>query len=307
MEYLDLFTGIGGFSLAIQRQFPGAVCVGWSEINKTSSQTYLKNFPTHTGLNIGDIERFCFDIEEGRLMTNEKRIKMLPSFDLVTAGSPCQDLSIQRANRRGLAGTKSRLFHAFAEIIRIKKPKYFLLENVASMSRQDRDEITKVLGVEPVEINSDIFTPQKRRRLYWFNWDLDSKNLWDRGVRWDNLVAWSKSGRKPKADGSVLPNWKKNKNGNWFEEREVRDGRANTLLKGIGCAGQSSKNFIETDMGLRELTIQECEILQTFPKGWTEGVSRNKRFQQIGDSVTVRVIEEILGGIHGRKMGGRCR
>ena len=49
------------------------------------------------------------------------------------------------------------------------KPKYFLLENVASMSKNDKDTITQVLGVEPVLINSALVSAQNRKRLYWTN------------------------------------------------------------------------------------------------------------------------------------------
>jgi len=49
------------------------------------------------------------------------------------------------------------------------RPRYFLLENVASMKKADRDEITRIIGVEPIMINSSLVSAQNRKRLYWTN------------------------------------------------------------------------------------------------------------------------------------------
>lgn len=286
IKIYDLFTGLGGFSLAAQNVLHGSEVVLWSEIDKFSTQTYLKNFPEHAGKNIGDIARTCFDTDKrGQWETNEFRISCLPDVDLVMGGSPCQDLSIAKGNREGLIGDKSGLFFAFAEIVRIKRPKFFLLENVASMKKEDRDMITTVLGVEPVEINSDLFTPQKRRRLYWLNWDIAISNIHE-GPRWDNLIAWSSS--NDYENGKHLRK----------RERETRDGRANTLTTGTGCSSFSSKNFIlEADGERRLLHPHEAEELQGLPHGWTSGVSDSQRFRQIGNAVTIPVIEHLLKGI----------
>lgn len=289
MKIYDLFTGLGGFSLASHRVFgPEADVVLWSEIDKFSIQTYLKNFPEHAGRNIGDIARTCFDLDKrGQWEVNEFRISCLPDVDLVMGGSPCQDLSVAKGKREGIIGDKSSLFFAFSEIVRIKRPKFFLLENVASMSTRDRDIISTSLGVEPVEINSDLFTPQKRRRLYWKNWETPVGSLDDAlPPRWPDLVAWSSS--NDYKDGKHLRK----------RERETKDGRANTLTTGKGCSSFSSKNFIvDADGERRFLHPHEAEELQGLPHGWTSGVSEGQRFKQIGNAVTVPVIEHLLKGI----------
>ncbi len=288
MKIFDLFTGLGGFSLAAQNALPGSEVVLWSEIDKFSIQTYLKNFPEHSGKNIGDIARTCFDLDKrGQWDVNEFRISCLPDVDLVMGGSPCQDLSVAKGKREGITGDKSSLFFAFSEIVRIKRPKFFLLENVASMRKEDRDMISASLGVEPIEINSDLFTPQKRRRLYWKNWETPTGHLDDPlPPRWDNLVAWSSS--NDYQDGKHLRK----------RERETRDGRANTLTTGIGCSSFSSKNFIIDAEGDRRLLHpHEAEELQGLPHGWTSGVSDSQRYKQVGNAVTVPVIEYLLKGI----------
>ena len=156
LRYAELFAGLGIGSLAIKKAFPDAECAFYSEIEKNRCALLAK---MHPGVkNIGDID--FLDIDR------------VPKFDLIIGGSPCKDLSIARSQREGLDGYHSGLFYQFLELIREKKPRYFLLENVASMRNEDRDEISRCLGVKPVEINSRHFTGQSRKRLYWFNWDM---------------------------------------------------------------------------------------------------------------------------------------
>ena len=274
MNYLSLFTGVGGFELAIHNVLPEARCVGWSEIDKHSIKVFEERFPLLKGKNIGDINHFH---------NYPFTATMIPDHDLVDLGSPCTDLSIAKSKRKGLKGDRSGLFWAFVTILKAKRPKNFLLENVASMSKADRDLITETLGVEPMEINSDHFTAQKRRRLYWFNWEVEHPDF--TGERWPELIAWSRSTRYPKDKPSYV------------DERETRDGRANTLTTGSGCGSFSSKNFREIDGEKFPLHPDDCELLQGFPEGWTELVSDTQRFKQIGNAVTVPVIEYILKGL----------
>jgi len=68
-------------------------------------------------------------------------------FDLLIGGSPCQDLSIAKKDRKGLGGDRSGLFWEYIRIRDLIKPKYFILENVASMPQKDKDIITEAMGV----------------------------------------------------------------------------------------------------------------------------------------------------------------
>lgn len=95
--------------------------------------------------------------------------KQYKGFDLVIGGSPCQDLSIANRLRKGLSGERSGLFFEFVRALDEVKPHYFLLENVASMSKENRDIISNYLGVEPIMINSALLSAQQRKRLYWTN------------------------------------------------------------------------------------------------------------------------------------------
>ncbi len=130
-----------------------------SEIDKYAIQITQKNFPNT--IQLGDVN-------------NYELWELIPDFswdsiDLLIGGSPCQDLSIAKQDRKGLNGKRSGLFWRYVEILKKAKPKYFLLENVASMKNADRDKISEVLGVEPILINSALVSAQQRKRYYWTN------------------------------------------------------------------------------------------------------------------------------------------
>ncbi len=92
----------------------------------------------------------------------------LPKIDLLVSGFPCQDLSIC-GNRKGLEGKRSGLLHDILDIRKHYKPKYWLLENVANMGNDFEYEVSRLIGVNPVELNSKYWGAQERSRLFWTN------------------------------------------------------------------------------------------------------------------------------------------
>ena len=96
--------------------------------------------------------------------------KQFSGYDLVIGGSPCTFWSIAKANREiNKDGMGWKLFMRFVEAVRQIKPRFFLLENVASMPGNIKAFISDELGCEPVLINSALVSAQSRRRLYWTN------------------------------------------------------------------------------------------------------------------------------------------
>ena len=150
---LSLFDGISCGQLALQRAGIKVDRYLASEVDKYAIKITQKNFPNTEQL--GDVKNVW--------------AKNLPKIDLLIGGSPCQDLSIAKVGRKGLDGERSGLFWHYVRLLRTCKPKYFLLENVASMSKDNKQKITEVLGVEPILINSALVSAQKRKRLYWTN------------------------------------------------------------------------------------------------------------------------------------------
>jgi len=155
LNYVSLFSGIGGFELAILQIFPNARCLASCEIEPNCKQILQRHFPDHPE---------CQDVKSADFKHLRGHV------DLVVGGSPCKDLS--KANtfgREGLAGAQSSLFWDFVRCVQECRPKYFILENVSSMRGEDKDIITKALGVEPVMLNASAVTCQKRKRLFWCN------------------------------------------------------------------------------------------------------------------------------------------
>jgi DNA (cytosine-5)-methyltransferase 3A len=150
---LSLFDGISCGQLALNRAGIEYENYYASEIEANAIKITQANYPKTVQL--GDVRFLDFTKFE--------------NVDLLIGGSPCQDLSIAKENRKGLSGERSGLFFRFVDALRQCKPKYFLLENVASMKKENKDIITQILGVEPVLINSDLVSAQSRKRLYWTN------------------------------------------------------------------------------------------------------------------------------------------
>jgi DNA (cytosine-5)-methyltransferase 3A len=165
MIILDLFSGIGGFSKAFNDLFGTDHTHYYSEIDPYAIAVYKKQFPESVFL--GDI--VTIDLTD------------LPKIDFLFSGSPCQNLSIAKKKREGLEGAKSGLFYNAVEVWRATNPTYWIFENVASMSKKDKDIISKTLGVEPILINSSLVSAQHRKRLFWTN-ITGIKQPVDRGV-----------------------------------------------------------------------------------------------------------------------------
>lgn len=153
LTVLSLFDGISCGRVALQRANIPVAKYYASEIDKYAIQVTQKNWPDT--IQLGDVKNVW--------------ARNLPKIDLLIGGSPCQDLSIAKVGRKGLDGERSGLFWHYVRLLRTCKPKYFLLENVASMSKDNERKITEVLGVEPIMINSALVSAQQRKRLYWTN------------------------------------------------------------------------------------------------------------------------------------------
>jgi len=189
---LSLFDGISCARVALDR---AGVKVGRyfaSEINKYAIQVAHKNYPDT--IHVGDVQKLrC---EESFLMAGECGVQHSGEVDLVIGGSPCQDLSIAKTNRRGLQGERSGLFYEFVRVVRELKPKYFILENVNSMPKEAKIEISRNLfGIEPVMINASLVSAQNRKRLFWVGRRVGDEYEWvmvgqpdDRGIVLNDIL-----------------------------------------------------------------------------------------------------------------------
>lgn len=166
MKILSLFDGMSVAQQAISELYKDYEYYA-SEIDEYAITTTQSNFPktlqfgSVTGLKVRGDE---FSMVDNYMVFN---ISLKTDIDLLIGGSPCQDLSIAKKDRKGLDGERSGLFYEYVRIRDEVKPKYFILENVASMSKESKDKISEILGVQPVMINASLVSAQNRKRLFW--------------------------------------------------------------------------------------------------------------------------------------------
>lgn len=158
LTFFDMFSGIGGFKIALERA--GFKCVGYCDNDKYATKLYREFFNTE--------EEMYFD-DATTIRTDE-----LPDFDILCAGFPCQAFSIA-GKRRGFNESRGTMFFEVARILRDKKPKYFILENVKGLLNHERGgtfaTIVKILSdlgysTQWQVLNSKFFgVPQNRERV----------------------------------------------------------------------------------------------------------------------------------------------
>lgn len=159
ITYISLFSGIGGFEVGLQNSKHNFKCLGYSEIDKYATSIYSRHFPNHKYL--GDATKI--------------ETKNLPDFDFLVGGFPCQAFSLA-GKRRGFDDTRGTLFFEIARILKDKRPRYFLLENVKGLLSHNKGEtfqtILKILSdigyyVKWEVLNSkDFQVPQRRERVF---------------------------------------------------------------------------------------------------------------------------------------------
>lgn len=169
MKYISLFSGIGGFEIAINNTYPDAICLGYSEVKPIAIKVYEEHFPDHH--NIGDITTIATEtIQE---LVND-------GCDLIVGGFPCTNLSSMaglKGDNSGLQGPKSGLFYDLLRVIKIvsdiNPDVNFIVENNASMSVSNRVTITDQLSrvtnkkVYMTKIDNASVSVQTRKRLFW--------------------------------------------------------------------------------------------------------------------------------------------
>jgi len=167
MKILSLFDGISCARVALERAGIPVELYYASEVDKYAIQIAQKNYPDT--IQLGDVRNV---ITWYRIMDNK-----VGQIGLLVGGSPCQDLSISKKNRKGLDGERSGLFWEYVRILKEVKPRYFILENVNSMPKEAKRIITETLGVEPIMINASLVSAQNRKRLFWVGERVDNRNI----------------------------------------------------------------------------------------------------------------------------------
>lgn len=154
MKVLSLFDGISCGMVAMERaNIPVERYVAY-EIDQYAIKISKKNYPQIE--QCGDVTTADFTQYKG--------------FDILIGGSPCTHWSIANKNRETTTqGIGFELFSHYVRALKESECKYFLYENNNSISKEIKQEISKLLGVEPIMINSSLVSAQERKRCYWTN------------------------------------------------------------------------------------------------------------------------------------------
>jgi len=299
MKILSLFDGISCARIAAERAGIKVDEYYASEIDKYAIQISKKNYPNT--IRLGDVKSVLLPIK----------------IDLLIGGSPCQDLSIAKRNRQGLKGNKSSLFYEYLRVLKDTKPKYFILENVASMKKEDRDVISKEIGVEPIMIDAKLVSAQNRKRLFWTNIK-GIKQPKDRGIYLKdileegdterlksyaitatysraNLQDYFYHGQRQLIFNKPVRVGKIGKGGQGDRIYSV-DGKSVCLSANGGGRGPKTGLYEIKDY-VRKLTPIECERLQGLEDNFTEGISNTQRYKCLGNAFNVDVVTHILKNI----------
>ena len=286
-KFIDLFAGIGGLRIAYQNN--GGKCVFSSEWNKFSKITYEENFGE---VPFGDITQY-----------DENKI---PEHDILLAGFPCQPFSIAGVSKKNSLGkkhgfldeTQGTLFFDIARIIKAKRPKAFMLENVKNLVSHDKGRTFKIIynslnklgySVHYKVLDGQFYVPQHRERIIIVGFDKKVfngnekfefptnpekkkkfKDILEPGIEekytlsdklWNYLQNYA---AKHKAKGNGFGFGLTNLNGvsRTLSARYYKDG--------------SEVLIPQNDKNPRRLTPKECARLQGFPEKFIIPVSNNQ-------------------------------
>lgn len=303
--FIDLFAGIGGMRIAFEQA--GGQCVYSSEWDKYSQQTYFANFGEQPD---GDITKV--------------KASSIPSHDILVAGFPCQPFSIAGVSKKNSLGratgfedkTQGTLFFDVCRILKEKRPKAFMLENVKNLCSHDRGRTFKVILEALEELDYEVFyqvldgqsfVPQHRERILIVGFDrkhfglnidfefnissIDPKPVMndilestvdDKYTLSDKLWTYLQNyAEKHKAAGNGFGYGIAPLNGvsRTLSARYYKDG-SEVLIE------QTGKNP-------RKLTPRECARLQGFPDTFIIPVSDTQAYKQFGNSVVVPLMSNV--------------
>lgn len=285
INVLSLFDGISIAQLALKELNIPIDNFYASEIDNNTIKVTQNHFPDT--IQLGDIKQV-----DG---------KSLQPIDLLVAGSPCQDLSSLRKDRKGLDGDKSSLFFHALRLLEETKPTYWLFENVGSMSWTDRNRMDELLGAEGVSINSNLVSGQNRHRIYWTNIPITIPTV--RNIVLDDILESGYTDRT-KSNCVLTKNVPHTKKG---LKRYLTKSLGNVVYYDKAFAAKHKKDKLMSIENIDDATakslfrlfsVTELERLQTLPDGYTNLLKKTPAAHAIGNGFTLEMIKHILTSAH---------
>ena len=293
LRFIDLFAGIGGMRLAWEKA--GARCVFSSEWDKYACQTYKINF--------GEIPRG--DI-------TKVNITLIPQFDILSAGFPCQPFS-SIGKREGFKHlTQGTVFYEIIRVLDAKKPISFLLENVEGLLNHDRGKTLQIILESLNNLNYDIFyqvldaakygVPQHRKRVYFvgFNRSYSSQPVDFTFPKGNNYLCDIGQFVESHHEGYCVSKhlqkvylFKKDDGRPELIDKNSK-GCVKTLVSTYHKIQRLTGTFVKDGRtGIRLLSENECKAIMGFDRDFIIPVSRTQMYRQFGNSVAIPVVEAI--------------
>lgn len=304
MKVVDLFCGIGGFRLALEKVFPDAEVVMSCDIDEKCRSIYRKNF--------GDTPRG--DIKQ-------LSINGIPDHDMLTAGFPCPSFSIAGVSKMKSIGQciafenekTGSLFFEITRILEKKKPRLFLLENVENLQSVKKGKTFQIIrdalrmlgyGIHYDVLDArDFGLPQKRRRIFIVGFRDDLVFSFPKGDRsltpkLRNLLEDDVPEKYTISDATWerLKKYKRKHQlrGHGFGYQMVNlDGSAYTLV--AHYAKDPHTNLVpQKGRNPRRFTPRECLRLMGFPEDFRIPSINSHAYRQLGNSVPIPVVEAVM-------------
>lgn len=279
MKVLSLCDGMSCCHIALDKANIPVKEYYAAEIKEIAIRVTKDNYPNT--IHIGDVHKISY--KDGVLHT-ENGDYNVGKIDLVAFGSPCQSFSqaMKTHMRIGLKDKeRSGLFLECYRILKEVNPTYFLMENVASMKLEDRNFITKLMGVEPIRINSKLVGPALRDRLYWTNIPNVTQPE-DKGITLQSILTSGYTDRE-KARALLVS-----------DSRPLTDKKR--MMHRYRDTGFTTIIWEEkgNDDSIRYMNQTELERCQNVPEGYTKCLTRNESANVLGDGWSCDVIAHIF-------------
>ncbi|MGZ9797165.1 DNA (cytosine-5-)-methyltransferase [Mycoplasma sp. 4013] len=314
IKFIDLFAGIGGFRLGLESNI--TKCVFACEIDAHAATMYQANFGDDPSCDISNLDA-----------------KNIPDFDILCAGFPCQAFSISGKQKGFDDAIRGTLFFDIIRILKEKKPKAFILENVANLLKHDKGNTFFIMQKTLTELGytvsykvlnaKDFGVAQNRARIVIVGnnqgkvFDFDKikinpvssmKEFLDKDaneyLNQNEYTLLDQSQIKIQKSGLIFIGYRNKKIRNkGIDKKTLHLSRVHKqvnriyssrgLVPTITSQEKSGRYFIYDNNKVRKLTLNECYKLMGFPDDFKKIGSTSKLYERIGNSVCVPMIRQI--------------
>lgn len=323
MKFIDLFAGIGGFRLGMEKA--GFTCVFSAEIDQHASEMYIENYNENPKCDITKLDA-----------------RSIPDFDVLCAGFPCQAFSISGKQKGFYDETRGTLFFDICRILEEKKPRAFILENVKNLTTHDKGRTFAVMtsalsklgySVQYKVLNArDFGVPQNRERIVLVG------NREGKTFDFGNIIEQPVTSMRPfldKPDTSTFEYLDKSEYtliDSKYIKRQEKSGlifvgyrnkktrsagtRPNTehlsrvhkqpnriysvdgIHPTLPSQESSGRFYIYDGVSVRKLTLDECFRFMGFPEDFHKIGNKSQLYNRIGNSICVNMVASVATELH---------